>query len=244
MRQKDYVLAALLGFTALSFLGCGLFHGEDSSRQKEKAEAVQAQEGMVYIPPGDVKVRVFERRHEHGAWLPDVEIEEVSDGFFIDKYEFPNVPGELPLSDVSFIEAQTKCRSLGKRLCTLREWLKACQGPEVPDYCYGNEYRRDCCNEFKAEEGSDQAQPVLERSGSRECCRSGYGVYDMTGNLWEWTSQRTVTRYSGYWFWRRRVQLGGCYGIKGENFASYVTNGNSVDFSCGTFGFRCCMDAD
>jgi len=30
-------------------------------------------------------------------------------------------------------------------------------------------------------------------------------------------------------------QLGSCYGIKGENFPSYVTNGNMMDHSYRTF---------
>jgi len=212
--------------------------------KEEQVGKSLAPDGMVYIPPGKVKVRVFERRHKHGAWLVDYEIEKVERGFFIDKYEFPNLPGEFPLSNVTFVEAQSKCRALGKRLCTMHEWLRACQGPKMKKYCYGNTYIKDCCNAFEAKGDWGQRPSTLERSGSRERCRSDYGVYDMTGNLWEWTSEPVTRRYCGYTDHKSRIQLGGCYGIQGENFPSYVTNGNLKDYSYKTFGFRCCMDAE
>ena len=199
--------------------------------------AVRAPEGMVHVPPGKVKVKVFERRHEHGGWLADYEIEEVSDGFFIDKYEFPNVAGEFPLSNVTFVEAQSKCRALGKRLCTMHEWLKACQGPKMTWYHYGNEHRRK-------QSDLEETPPALRRSGTGRFSVSGYGVCDMCGNLWEWTSQPVVRRYCRYTDGAKRVLLGGCDGFDGWTSRCNDMTGNLMDYSYRTFGFRCCMDAN
>ncbi|MBN1592810.1 MAG: SUMF1/EgtB/PvdO family nonheme iron enzyme [Candidatus Coatesbacteria bacterium] len=242
MHLKRNAIAAFLGLVLISYQGCSL--GGKTSHADKRYGAGNPPSGMVYVPPGEVKVRVFERRHEHGAWLKDYAVEEVAEGFFIDKYEFPNVAGEFPLSNVSFIEAQSKCHELGKRLCSMHEWLRACQGPDLKDFCYGKTYIRDRCNASESRDGLGEEPSTLEASGMRPECKSDYGVYDMTGNLWEWTSDSTSTRYSGYWGWRRMIQLGGCYGVKGKNFPSYVTNGNKKNYSYRTFGFRCCMDAD
>ncbi|MCD6326736.1 SUMF1/EgtB/PvdO family nonheme iron enzyme [bacterium] len=228
----------LFGLMTLAFLGALLCASCASVRFGDNAAEVSAPEGMIYIPPGKVKVRVFERRHKRGAWLAGYETERVERGFFIDKYEYPNVEGEFPLSNVTYVEAMSTCAEEGKRLCEMREWLRACQGPKRRRYGYGNRYDENCCNAFEGESAR------LERSGSRECCKSDFGVYDMTGNLWEWTSGTVVRRYSRRSDPKRRVQLGGCYGIEGRNFPCYVTNGNLMDFSAPTFGFRCCMNVE
>ncbi len=242
--RGEYLKAALLCLGALFCLGCALLHIEKAAEEKRHPEGIRAPEHMVYIPPGEVKVQVFERRHKHGAWLPDYEIEEVSEGFFIDKYEFPNVAGEFPLSNVTYVEAQRMCAEQGKRLCTMHEWLRACQGPKMKEHCYGNTYIKDRCNAFKVKKDWGQSPPILERSGSRERCKSDYGVYDMTGNLWEWTSEPVVRRYCRHTKADYRVLLGGCWGIECRSFPCNGMTTNQVEYRWKTFGFRCCMDAD
>ena len=231
--RDECIKAALLCLGALFCLGCALLQVE-----KGPADAIRAPEGMVYVPPGKVKVRVFEKRHEHGAWRPHHEIEKVSEGFFIDKYEFPNAKGELPLGNVSFVEAQGMCAEQGKRLCTMHEWLKACQGPKMTRYHYGNEHKID-------QSDLGELPPSPQRSGTGKFSESGYGACDMCGNLWEWTSQPAIERYCGYTNPAKRLLLGGCGGFDG--YAASVCNdmtGNLKDYSYRTFGFRCCLDAE
>ena len=59
-------------------------------------------------------------------------IEKAEDGgviligdFYIDRYEYPNRRGSLPRVSVTWTEAQSLCRALGKRLCTEAEWERA-----------------------------------------------------------------------------------------------------------------------
>jgi len=97
----------------------------------------------------------------------------------MDIYEWPNREGEFPQTFVTQKEATDSCKQAGKRLCTQTEWHDACQGPDAATYPYGNKYNENYCpaKETKA-----------ERAGRFPVCRSYYGLYDMTGNIWEWTS--------------------------------------------------------
>jgi hypothetical protein len=97
----------------------------------------------------------------------------------MDKYEWPDSEGAVPRAFVNHKEAEDSCRSAGKRLCTAAEWEEACQGPDRDPYPYGARYRENDCPAKEAQ---------ASRSGRFPVCRSYYGVYDMAGNLWEWTS--------------------------------------------------------
>ena len=66
--------------------------------------------------------------------------------FCMDRYEFPNVVGALPRTDITFGEAKQLCQSKGKRLCSELEWEKACKGKESMKYPYGNAWNPSACN--------------------------------------------------------------------------------------------------
>ena len=100
--------------------------------------------------------------------------------FYMDKYEFPNRVGETPVTNVSWQEAAALCESVGKRLCTDEEWVQACRGPQGLRYPYGAIYDGAKCN---AESKIDAPLPIGQTPAT---CVSGYGVYDLNGNVWEW----------------------------------------------------------
>jgi tetratricopeptide (TPR) repeat protein len=100
--------------------------------------------------------------------------------FCIDRYEYPGREGELPVTRVSAVEAAAMCAKRGSRLCSLAEWRLACGGREGLAYPYGDEYVGHRCNT----EGTG-----LAPAGSRPECRSPFGVYDMSGNVAEWTAE-------------------------------------------------------
>jgi sulfatase modifying factor 1 len=140
--------------------------------------------------------------------------------FCIDRFEYPNQKGEYPVILVSWPEAAALCDRQGKRLCTEDEWTFACEGEEATPYPYG--YERDanacvCDHEWRAynlfafspRDGA-LARDELDRlwqgaaSGSRPRCRSSFGVYDLTGNVDEWTvsvraGERPTILKGGYW---------------------------------------------
>ena len=117
--------------------------------------------------------------------LPADEMVYVPTGkFFIDKYEYPNHAGYYPLVSRTWFEARNTCQDLGKDLCTTAQWEAAYYGSTKKRYPYGNAYDsrdRAFCNT----QGS--ADQVTVPSGIYEHCVNDLGIYDMGGNVYEWT---------------------------------------------------------
>ena len=149
--------------------------------------------------------------------------------FCIDRYEWPNKKGAMPTGFINWYMAYDSCRTIKKRLCTASEWESACGGKELTTYPYGNDYEIRTCN-------TEGTTPVV--SGSLPECRSFFGVYDLSGNLREWTStfsaknDRHYQVYGGFWENRGTSRCTSTqYSFFPEN--KFVT-----------VGFRCCKDAE
>ena len=68
----------------------------------------------------------------------------------IDRFEWPNIPGEKPLLGISgvaepqdeekgiLMNAEDLCRSVGKRVCKAKEWIAACEGAQKNKYPFGD----------------------------------------------------------------------------------------------------------
>lgn len=108
------------------------------------------------------------------------------DGLFRAKEGF----ADHPAVEVSFEGARACCEWAGKRLPTEAEWQSACEGPEKLAYPWGNHFRVSgpeagkLANIVGDADGFVKTAPV----GSFPEGRSPYGVWDMGGNVWEWTS--------------------------------------------------------
>lgn len=120
--------------------------------------------------------------------------------FCIDPYEWPNKKGEEPGTEVSYEQAERLCKKQGKRLCTPAEWQAACGG--IGDrrkiYPYGNSFAADNCNTF----GNNWTRNSIAESGRFNYCKSGAGVFDMSGNVAEWTysdDEEYAQVYGGFW---------------------------------------------
>ncbi len=166
---------------------------------------------MVYIPRGEFLMGSDDRlRDEKPALISYI------DAFYIDRYEVTNkdykefidavgdsgatageglpnhwdrgankdqYPPEKvnhPVVFVSWHDASDYCRWRGKRLPRETEWEKAARGTDGRIYPWGNEWDLEKSN--NPLKGIEDTLPV----GSFEAGKSPYGLYDMSGNVWEW----------------------------------------------------------
>jgi iron(II)-dependent oxidoreductase len=117
-------------------------------------------------------------RDREGATRPEYWLE---DG----RYAGPAGPREIdprePVSCVSWYEADTFARWAGARLPTEEEWEYAARGSRSLPYPWGSE-----SPEGRACHAMESWGPVA--AGRFPSGASPFGILDMAGNVWEWTS--------------------------------------------------------
>ncbi len=123
-----------------------------------------------------------------------------------------SAPDVYPQGHMSQIVARQACKNAGKRLCTDKEWLRACSGAEKRKFPYGNEKDLTLCNVNKRNpyildklfpdiphmkrSGREFNHPdvllepgYLSTTGAYPRCVTPEGVFDMDGNLSEWVDE-------------------------------------------------------
>jgi formylglycine-generating enzyme required for sulfatase activity len=147
--------------------------------------------------------------------------------YCIDAYEYPNQADVKPKVGVTLSAAETACASEGKRLCSEEEWEKACKGPDNLRFPYGHAFSSQACNGGRG---------GLAAAGSFAGCKSGYGVYDLSGNAAEWTSSRFQSGASD------RAVKGGSFGRSDTDLRCSARQNKAPGSHSGDVGFRCCED--
>ncbi|MGH8070753.1 MAG: formylglycine-generating enzyme family protein, partial [Candidatus Entotheonellia bacterium] len=101
---------------------------------------------------------------------------------------YPHGRGRHPVVLVTHADATAHCAWRGAqekrrlRLPTEAEWEKAARGPDGRIFPWGDEF--DAARLNSADKGPYDTVPV----GSYPCGKSPYGLYDMAGQVFEWTS--------------------------------------------------------
>ncbi|MFH0921907.1 MAG: SUMF1/EgtB/PvdO family nonheme iron enzyme [Fibrobacterota bacterium] len=145
--------------------------------------------------------------------------------FCMDRNEYPNKLGAEPLVDITWNSADSACRSKGKRLCSEFEWEYACRGKFNYYYPYGNQYKSGACNTESKE---------LKPAGSFLDCRSEANIYDMSGNVNEWTGSNWDANI------RNKVIRGGAYFSGEKDSKCTLRFSNRPNTKARAIGFRCC----
>ena len=162
-------------------------------------------------------------------------------------------PDMVPQGYISRNEAEKACAASSKRLCKSEEWVAACEGPNGTTYPYGEVEKQNACNThgsnpikriFGSSKKNWSQGPMnnpylnklpgtLAKTGSYAKCTNDYGVYDMVGNLHEWTADASGTFRGGYYL-DTSVNGKGC---------GYATTAHAPGYHDYSTGFRCCRDA-
>ncbi len=137
-----------------------------------------------------------------------------------------------PVVNVAWHEAKAYCEAQGGRLPTEEEWERAARGGRQGlKYPWGDSISHDDANYL----GTGRRDRWDGTSPVASFVAHGYGLHDMAGNVWEWTS----SQYGG----GRYVLRGGSWYLVPKGLRTSYRIGNHPSSRVDFIGFRCARDA-
>ncbi|NJD60886.1 MAG: hypothetical protein C3F13_06230 [Anaerolineales bacterium] len=227
----------------VSFLNSGLADGSlkidgDQAVVYYPGDAFHGVKHEVEITPGDYIV---------------IPLNDPASRFTFDGLQFSELSGyeNHPVTNVSWFGAWSYCGYNSGRLPTELEWEKAARGPaDNRPFPWGEEIGRNNANYYASQDPYEDmgsfgswTTPVGFYNGQSYdgyqtlSSASPYGLYDMAGNVWQWTGNV----YEGQHY---RYLRGGSKDTYDMDLRIWVRNNATPTYYSPAVGFRCARGGD
>src|ERR1039457_4928608 len=250
-------LAALTAVICLATVGCG--GGSDSAKSSQAATnaktRVNSKDGLTYVSiapgtfnmgcsPGDTDCHDDESPARQvtltkDLWIGQTEVTQAAYQRVTGSNPSNFKGGSLPVENITWDQAQAYCQAVGMRLPTEAEWEYAARGGTATA-----RYGDVDAIAWHAGNSGGKTHEVAQKQ------HNAYGLYDMLGNVWEWTSDwfasysesGPLTDPAGPASGRQHVLKGASwFNLKDVSRASerFTDSPSSHDSKTDSFGLRC-----
>lgn len=205
-------------------------------------------QAIVGYYPGDKFHGVkHEEKIEAGDWIL-IPLDDPASRFTFDGTKFAPMTGyeNHPITNVTWFGGWAYCGALGGRLPTELEWEKAARGfADDRPFPWGDEISGQAANFYSSRDPFEdmssfgsRTSPIGFYNGQRYgdfqtiSNASPYGLYDMAGNVWQWTGNV----YEGMHY---RFLRGGSKDTYDIDLRIWVRNNATPTYFSPGVGFRC-----
>jgi formylglycine-generating enzyme required for sulfatase activity len=216
------------------------------------AGTIEISDGEVvgYYPGDEFHGGNHEERIDAGDWL-HMPVEEPGLRLAYDGSTFSAQPGfeNHPMVMVTWFGAKAYCEFNDGRLPSELEWEKAARGTDGRPYPWGDDIERNQANYYSSHDlfekivGSQGlTTPVGFYNGNTYdgyqtlTATSPYGLYDMAGNVWQWTADDYEDQHYRY-------LRGGSKAEYEYNLRVWTRNSAGPEYFSPSVGFRCVQDS-
>lgn len=222
----------------------GLLPSDDRIKRAKKKKAMSDKIKRL-LGLGDVDHTKKEKVENKKAHIPKgmVYVKQENGGFYIDmtlvtQKEYQRVIGSnpsghkgcrsCPVEQVTWFEADAYCKKVGKRLPTEDEWeYAATSGGKYDAWAGTSDESKLADYAWYGENSGGKTHPVGKKKPN------GLGLYDMCGNVWEWTDSWNDDKK------KERVLRGGSWNFMSILLYTEIAIPYSPASRDDDFGFRC-----
>lgn len=199
-----------------------------------------------YYPGDEYHGAEHEERIPAGDWLhvpledPGLRLQRTESGFLpLEGYE------NHPVVNITWFGAKAYCEFYGWHLPTELEWEKAARGDDTRPYPWGWEIEKNNANFYSSHDIFEKTfgklgdtTPVGFYNGGTYAgyetidSPSAYGLYDMAGNVWQWTGD--VYEDQHYRYMRGGSKMDYAYYLR-----VWMRNSAAPYYHSPSVGFRC-----